>query len=121
MKYIPLALLAVFTVWHLVDSWKDDTQKRRRTKPFLLLLILIYYLVSGCRFSLFLVGALLTSWLGDVLLMPHGNKWFISGGISFLFSHFLFIGVYVSNIDFSFIKKITEIFIISILLITKCY
>lgn len=100
-RYIPLVLLAIATVWHLVDSWKDDSKKRKRTKPFLLLFILLYYILSADTLSVLLIVALLTSWLGDVLLMPHGNKWFVMGGISFMFTHILFILVYAKQVSFA--------------------
>ena len=48
-----------------------------------------------------LLLALLTSWLGDVLLIPRGHGWFAAGGISFMLSHFLFIAVYTENISFA--------------------
>ena len=51
-----------------------------------------------------LVAALLTSWLGDVLLMPKGAKWFVAGGISFLISHVLFIFVYLPQITWGYVK-----------------
>lgn len=101
MKYIFLCLLIAFTTAHLYYSWKDERKGRTITKPFLLILILLYYLVSCETASLILVLALLTSWLGDVLLIPKGTKWFIIGGTSFFLSHILFITVYFKNINFS--------------------
>lgn len=100
MRYIILAALAVVSIIHLYDSWADNPKKRRVTKPYLLILILLYYVFSrsGLPISWVLVAALLTSWLGDVLLMPQGNKWFVAGGISFLISHILFIVVYAMNV-----------------------
>ena len=98
LRYVFLTLLAVVTVIHLIDSWHDDAKKRCRTKPFLLVLILLYYIFSTDEISWLLVGALATSWLGDILLMPKGNLWFTLGGISFLFSHLLFINVYLINV-----------------------
>ena len=91
-----LVLLAIASVIHLFSHWD-----RRISKPFLLLFILGYYLTSVINVNPFLVAALLTSWLGDVLLMPKGNKWFVAGGISFMLSHFLFITVYTGRIDYS--------------------
>ncbi len=72
-------------------------KKRRRTKPFLLVLILLYYIFSVDKISWILCGALVTSWIGDLLLIGNGNKWFTAGGISFMLSHFLFIAVYAIN------------------------
>lgn len=99
MQYIFLALLAVCTVWHLVDCWKDSP-KRKRTKPFLLILILLYYIFSADTVSALLVAGLAASWLGDVLLIPHGNKWFVMGGLSFAATHILFILLYANRVDF---------------------
>lgn len=93
-RIIVLCLLAVVLSVHLYHSWKDDGKKRRYTKPFLLVLIMVYYVMSAKEISPWLMAALATSWLGDVLLMGKGDKWFVSGGISFMFSHFLFIVVY---------------------------
>lgn len=98
IRFIFLGLLGIATVIHLIDSWKDDAKKRRRTKPFLLIFILLYYIFSADKVSAILVAALITSWIGDILLMGHGNKWFTAGGISFMLSHFLFIAVYVLNL-----------------------
>lgn len=100
MQYLFLILLSVATVWHLWDSFWDDSKKRRRTKPLLLLFLLLYYLFAAESPSALLIAALATSWLGDVLLMPKGNRWFVMGGISFMFTHFLFIAVYARQVDF---------------------
>ena len=83
---------------HLWDSWKDNGKRRKITKPMLLLTLLAFYCCATDRFSWVLAAALLTSWLGDVLLMPSGAKWFVSGGISFLISHLLFIFVYLPQV-----------------------
>lgn len=98
MRYIFLALLAVASIIHLIDSWNDESKKRKRTKPFLLIFILLYYIFSTDTYSWVLICALITSWIGDVLLMGKGTKWFVSGGISFMLSHFFFIATYSTNV-----------------------
>jgi uncharacterized membrane protein YhhN len=100
VKNIFLILLFLVSVIHLYHSWKDDSKKRKYTKPFLLPLILAYYLAASPSPSIFLIGALVTSWLGDVLLIPKGNKWFVFGGLSFMLTHVLFIIVYAQYVDF---------------------
>lgn len=100
-KYIVLGLLAVVSCVHLYHSWIDDSKKRKYTKPFLLLLIIAYYILSASDVSVILIIALAASWLGDVLLIPKGNGWFTAGGISFMITHFLFIAVYAMQVDFS--------------------
>ena len=106
LKYLFLALLAAASVVHLIGSWRETHKMRMVTKPMLLIFILLFYLsaVEPADWSVLLILALATSWLGDVLLMPAGNKWFVMGGISFLFSHLFFISVYVTNIDFAAVK-----------------
>ncbi len=81
LSYVFLALLAVSSVVHLIGSWIENNKMRMVTKPMLLIFILLYYLAAAPRESrsILLILALATSWLGDVLLMPPGNKWFIMG------------------------------------------
>lgn len=100
-RLIILVLLAVTSTIHLIDSWKDNSKRRAYTKPFLLLFILLYYIFSPVEHRPVLIGALAASWLGDVLLIPKGNKWFTMGGIAFMLAHFLFIAVYVPQVNFS--------------------
>jgi uncharacterized membrane protein YhhN len=100
MSYVLLTAYVVMSVMHLYYSWVEDKKGRAWTKPFLLVLLLGYYVLSCDKPSIVLLLALLTSWLGDVLLILHGHGWFAAGGISFMFSHFLFIVVYTENIGF---------------------
>lgn len=95
-----LVLIALMTAVHLYDSWKDNDSERARTKPFLLIFVTLYYMFAVPEPSWLLVFALSFSWMGDVLLIPKGHGWFTAGGISFMLSHFLFIAVYVTRIDF---------------------
>ena len=101
MRYLFLALLAIFFAVHLYHSWTDERKKRAITKPFLLPMIILYYVFSVSEINWILIIALVTSWIGDILLIPKGTKWFTAGGISFLVSHITFIMVYAKNIDFS--------------------
>lgn len=98
MKYVFIFLYLLLSVLHLYHSWKDDSKRRALTKPFLLIMLALYYAASTTDISLVLLFALLTSWLGDVLLIPKGHKWFARGGISFLISHFLFMSVYFPDL-----------------------
>ena len=101
MKHLFLTLFIILSIIHLYDSWRDSHKARARTKPFLLIMLLLYYVFSGHKVNIYLVCALLFSWLGDVLLIPRGHKWFTAGGISFIFSHVFFILTYMPNIDLS--------------------
>ena len=106
MKYLFLILYIAVSVLHLVASWRDEPEKRKKTKPFLLILLLLYYLFAADKISLWLVLALLTSWLGDVLLIPKGNKWFTMGGIAFMFSHLFFVLLYCGQITLSRVNPV---------------
>lgn len=104
MKYLFLALYIIVSIIHLRDSFNNNEAKRKETKPFLLFLLLIYYLSSTSNISYTLVLALLTSWIGDILLMTKGHKWFVLGGISFMFCHLFFIFVFLTRISLADIK-----------------
>lgn len=92
-----LAVFCVSSVIHLFGCF-FGTGKTARTKPLLISSLALFYLFAAETPSMILFAALLASWAGDVLLMPSGNKWFVTGGVSFLISHVLFIFVYVPNI-----------------------
>ena len=106
MKILFLILYIAVSALHLYASWRDEPDLRRKTKPFLLILLLLYYLFASKNLSLLLILALLTSWLGDVLLIPKGNKWFTLGGIAFMFSHLFFVLVYCGQITLSRVNPV---------------
>lgn len=101
MNYLYLVLFFVITILHLYASHKNDYTFRSATKGMILLTLLGFYLESVEQPSWLVIIAILTSWLGDELLIPHGVKWFTIGGISFEFSHLFFIAAYISLTDFS--------------------
>lgn len=103
MKTISLIIFFLVTGIHLYASLKQDKQLRRQTKPFILLSLLAFYCFSVDQISWTVVAALLFSWLGDVLLIPKGVKWFTAGGISFMVSHLFFIISYAGRTDFSLV------------------
>lgn len=117
--YTYIAIFVIFTGLHLYGSYIRRDGLRAPTKPVILLAILGMYLAwvsyKNADPSLFLVYAILTSWLGDVLLIPKGVKWFTIGGICFWISHFLFICTYwKSGIEFN---RINPIIIVAIALV----
>lgn len=100
MQYVYLGIFIVFTSIHLYASWKQDKTLRAFTKGFILLAVLGFYLESVDTYSWYVCIALLLSWLGDILLIPNGVKWFTAGGISFMASHIFFILAYSQYINF---------------------
>ena len=100
LKHVLLGIYVILSAIHLYHSYLNDNKRRKYTKPFLLLFLIFYYLACKDRLNLPLLMALITSWLGDVLLIPKGHKWFTAGGISFIFCHIFYIMVYFSRISF---------------------
>ncbi|MBQ7739810.1 MAG: lysoplasmalogenase [Eubacterium sp.] len=104
MDYAGYAFLAVFiisTAIHLYASLKKNDKLRNVTKPFILLSLLGFYVLMARNVVLFIILALIFSWLGDVLLIPKGVKWFTAGGIAFMVSHAFFIAGYCRDIVFA--------------------
>lgn len=123
--YIYFAIFVIFTGIHLYASKIKKDALRAPTKPVILLAILGMYLewvhFHNVDPSVFVVLALITSWLGDVLLIPKGVKWFTLGGIAFWISHFLFIFAYwESGIVFSAINPLLIVLIALIYIPTVC-
>ena len=105
MEKAALALFFIVKGVHLYASLKKDRALRAKTKPFILLTLLAYYCFSAEPVLLTVVLALLFSWLGDVLLIPDGVKWFTAGGISFMVSHFFFMITYAGMTDISKVPR----------------
>ncbi len=97
-KAIVLLVLAAAFAVHLRHSYTNESRKRPYTKVLLVPLILLWYLLCADSPDRMLVAALVASWVGDVLLMPSGDRWFVAGGVAFLAAHILFILVYVPEI-----------------------
>jgi len=101
LNYVFLAVFAVSTAVHLYASLKKNQKLRNITKPFILLGLLGFYMFTARWGYWEIILALIFSWLGDVLLMPKGTKWFTAGGIAFMISHAFFIAGYCREIVFS--------------------
>lgn len=124
MNIVVLILFFIVTGIHLYASLKQDKKLRAVTKPFILLTLLAFYCLSAHPVMLFVVLALVFSWIGDVLLIPSGLKWFTAGGISFMVSHLFFILSYAQLTDFSKVSRaamviLPLIFIASTIIIFK--
>jgi len=105
MNWLFLIIFIIFSVIHLYASLKRNIPLRGVTKIVLLLALLAYYAVEVGpeNVSWTVVLAVIFSWLGDILLIPHGVKWFTVGGIAFWISHFLFIASYCQYTDFTLV------------------
>ncbi len=106
MKYLFLALFVFFSAVHLIDCYSSKRRSSAKTKPFLVPLILCYYLFSVNVPTWQLVAALVASWLGDVLLIPSGQKYFVLGGSAFTAAHIFLIDLYRCHITFSSVRPL---------------
>ena len=113
MKYIFLIIFLIATTIHLYASLKEDTRLRNYSKPFILLSLLGFYITATRFLSIFIIFALIFSWIGDVLLIHKGIKWFASGGVAFTISHGFFIAGYIRDISFSRISVLLIIMLLA--------
>ncbi len=114
MHYIFLVLYLITSVLHLIASYKDDKEWRKRTKPFLLFFLILFYVTAPQEKNIYLILALVFSWLGDLLLMGKGNTMFTLGGISFGLSHLFFILTFTGFIIFEHVNFIFVILLFTI-------
>ena len=121
MKYLFLVIFIIATSIHLYASIRKDTKMRNVSKPFILLSLLGFYVTAARSPSTAIILALIFSWLGDVLLMPKGVKWFTAGGISFMISHIFFIVGYLRDVDFSRISLLLILLLALFFVVTVAY
>ena len=119
MRYVFLIIFFIATGIHLYASLRQDKPLRNKTKPFILLSLLGYYCSSTDRIVVTVVLALLFSWLGDILLIPKGFKWFTAGGIAFMVSHFFFIMSYARNIDLASLDRAVAVILPFVFLVSS--
>ncbi len=97
MKILLLILFFLSVIWHLIVSYIDLPRQRAISKAFPLTFLLLYAFACSGMSESYLLLALFTSLLGDILLIFDGHGFFITGGISFLLAHIFFILVYCSD------------------------
>lgn len=90
------AVFAVVLVIHLLALWVDWLMIAQITKPLLMITIAAYFMAAvkgNSRLKIFILLALLFSWLGDVLLMfqSRDSLFFLLGLSSFLVAHLFYI------------------------------
>lgn len=101
MKIIFLSIFILSSVIHLYASYVKNVKLRACTKGFILAGLLGWYCVMASPAKWIVIAAIFFSWLGDVLLIPNGVKWFTAGGIAFIVSHFCFALAYADNVIWS--------------------
>lgn len=95
-----IAVFIVATLIHLYASFVWNVKLRNITKPFVVLPLLLYYVFASDNIMITMVLALFFSWIGDLLLIPKGLRFFVAGGIAFIASHFFFVASFIPHINF---------------------
>ncbi len=125
ISIILLILFAILSAVHIAGEYMEETKKikvRTSTKPFLLPLLLAYYILNSIEsgnpiIALIAIGLFL-GFIGDVaLLKPKVPALFILGLASFLIGHILYVIAFIQASDtFSGIHPLVFGFIVVYLL-----
>ncbi|MEJ2251532.1 MAG: lysoplasmalogenase, partial [Candidatus Lokiarchaeota archaeon] len=126
ISIIFLVLYFLLLIIHIGGEWFKNVKIRLITKPFLMPLLILYYVFNlnlGILNWFFIVG-LIFAWFGDFFLMVEKEgKWFIYGLGSFLICQIFFIisfALSIANIlsfpFWGFFLILFEIFIMSFIL-----
>ncbi|ELR69106.1 YhhN family protein [Fulvivirga imtechensis AK7] len=99
MKKAILLLFVIVASGNLISNVIENENLELYTKPALIPILMIYMVVASPEKKAllnFTLGALLFSWLGDVILMfqERGENYFIFGLVSFLLAHLIYIFTY---------------------------
>ena len=98
MPYVFLALFLVAAVLNVAGTRMPRGKLFAATKPMLLSLLCLYCLTRG-NVDPLLIAALGACWVGDILLMLHGEFWFTAGGVAFFAGHALFVLIFARLTD----------------------
>ena len=98
MRYLFLALFVLFSFIHLYYCFINDRKGRVRTKPLLIITLFVYYMLSDSDISYLLAAVLLASWIGDILLIGHGEGWLVAGGAFFIAAHVLLVLLFLREV-----------------------
>ena len=102
LSYIILALFLIAAALNIAGTTKGREKLFAATKPLLLSLLCLYSVWRTFpEPDILLAAALFACFLGDVLLMPKGNGWFVAGGLSFFAGHVMLSVIFARRVDFS--------------------
>lgn len=109
---LSLIVLSIFMLLSCFNIYFNLRRMRKGimlTKPFLMPVLLFFYLASAVHSNWMLCAALICGFLGDVLLMKEG-VYFILGLLSFLLGHIFYILTFTTDV-----KQITLVAYFTIL------
>jgi len=117
MKYIFLVAFILDSLINIVGNILNKFKIKSMAKALIIPFLLIYYLLSKETTNITLVIALCLAYLGDILLIPDGDRFLQIGGFAFGFGHIMFITTFALKVDFNKVPVIAYI-VVPILLFT---
>ncbi len=112
MKINLLVFVVIFAM-EIYGVHKEKIKLRYFSKPLIMPLITLFYLMNAGTVSPLLLLAFAGGWLGDIFLLFDGTREFIMGLLFFLTGHILYIFVFIGlNDNFSAAALQYRIFII---------
>jgi len=95
-------LFCITFVVHMFFTKNEYNKGRYYTKPFLMPLLLIYYILSAAEVNKLIVMALVFGFMGDVFLMwPKTKNNFMLGLGAFLIGHVCYVLLFLQGISFA--------------------
>lgn len=100
-----LGLFVLVSIMYIIGLLLGNETLKFIFKPLIMLTLLLYYIKSVKRKSKLFIGAVLFSFLGDILLLYDTELFFMLGLVSFLLAHILFISMVIGMLKRSTIKQ----------------
>ncbi len=101
-KLVIGGLFCIIFIMHIVFIKVENKKGCYYTKPLLMPLVAIYYILSASEVNKFIVIALVFGFIGDVFLMwPQRKNNFMLGLGGFLLGHFCYVLLFLQRISFA--------------------
>jgi len=121
LKCLSILFFVAITCTDLYLISINQEKKRYLTKPFLIPGLVLLYFLFARQYNIFLLAALLFSFLGDCFLLFSEKKLFFRLGLfSFLTSHLLYMYTFSEKIPLSKISSLWSLLLIIPYLIYAC-
>ncbi len=102
IRVITAGIFCITFVLHMIFTRNENNKGRLYTKPFLMPLLAIYYILSAATVNKLIVMALIFGFMGDVFLMWSERKSnFMLGLGAFLIGHLCYVLLFLQSISFA--------------------
>lgn len=98
MNIVVFCLFLLFGAANVAAVHGHRKKAERLTKPFLMPLLLLFYLLSAPKPDVFIFSALIFGFLGDVFLLGKSGL-FTAGVLSFLLGHICYIFAFLKTVN----------------------